>query len=262
MRKVTFVILVATVALLSTSCKKDIINLPEQIIGKWTTAKSQVDPVLTNNKDVITFFSTTKASVSVSLDAGQEMGELWLVEKPVDVEIKGNKAILTNRIDDHTTIVTELEVSTIGNGEMIANRTITKTVDGSVVQSLNQDVRYVQVNVGYGQAILGTWEGRCTSTGSAFDDGEIHRWEYKADGSYVYYVKEGDNWIPDESDELHQYFVDGDLLFTRWTSYGQEFRENWDIAINGNIMNWSAYRQFNDGTSNVVTFEMTKVEQP
>lgn len=260
MRKATFVIMVAILALLSTSCKKDKINLPEQIIGKWTTAKRQVDPMLTNNKDVLTFYSPTQATVSVSFTAGQEMGDLWLYEKDVDVDIKGNKAILTNHIDEHTTIIIELDVTSIGYGEMKANRTITKKVDGNVVKSTNQEVRYVQVNVDYRQDVIGTWEGRCTSEGSPFDDGEIHRWEYKADGSYVYYVKEGDNWVPDESNELHQYFVDGDLLFTRWTSNGQEFRENWDIAINDNIMNWSAYRQFSDGTSNVVTFKMTKVE--
>ena len=260
MRKATFVILVAIVALFSTSCKKNKINLPEQIIGKWTTAKRQVEPMLTNNKDVLTFYSTTKASVSVSFNSDQGMGELWLFEKEVDVDINDNKAIITNHIDDHTTIIIELDVTSIGNGEMNANRTITKRVDGIVVQSINQEVRYVKVNVDYRQAVHGTWEGRCTSEGSPFDDGEIHRWEYKSDGTYVYYVKEGDNWVADDSDELHRFFVDGDLLFTRWTSNGQEFRENWDIAINDNIMNWSAYRQFNDGTSNVVTFKMTKVD--
>ena len=51
--------------------------------------------------------------------------------------------------------------------------------------------------------IIGTWEGHCTSEGSAFDDGQEHRWEYKDDGTYVYYVKD------------------------------EEYREWWEISIDG-----------------------------
>ena len=35
------------------------------------------------------------------------------------------------------------------------------------------------------EMILGTWEGHSTSGDSVMDDGKDHRWEYKADGSFV-----------------------------------------------------------------------------
>ena len=97
------------------------------------------------------------------------------------------------------------------------------------------------------------------SEGSEFDDGETHRWEYKADGTYVYYVKDGDDWVSSEN-TLNEYFVDGTLLCTRWIDQGQENREWWEINIDGDKMNWTALRQKEDGTTFTATFEMRKVE--
>lgn len=48
-------------------------------------------------------------------------------------------------------------------------------------------MRYVKVDADYTASIVGKWQGRCTSEGSVFDDGQEHQWEYKADGTYVYY---------------------------------------------------------------------------
>ena len=108
--------------------------------------------------------------------------------------------------------------------------------------------------------LLGTWEGRCTSAaGVASDDGQDHRWEYRADGTYVYYVKDGENWTPGD-DTSNEFFLAGDLLCTRWVENGVVSREWWEIAIDGDTMHWSAPRQADDGSTVTVTFEMTKVE--
>lgn len=260
MKKASFVILLAVVALFTSSCSKDKINLSEQIIGKWETTKCLGAPtVLTNNIDVLTFVSPTKAYLSASFNSSVGLGVLWLNQQEFDVVINGKVATLTGHIDEHTTILIELEVSSIGSNEMLAKRTITKSVDGNMVNTVSQNVRYVKIQENYKQMILGTWEGRCTSGQAASDDGQIHRWEYKADGTYVYYEKDGDNWVPCSSNELNEYFVDGVTLFTRWVDNGQEYRENWDIAINGNTMEWSALRQNEDGSSVVIVFEMNKV---
>ena len=122
-----------------------------------------------------------------------------------------------------------------------------------------QQRRYVRVTADYSAAIVGTWQGRCTSEGSVFDDGQEHRWQYKADGTYVYYVKSGDNWVPYEGNTLNEYFVDGTLLCTRWIDLGQENREWWEITIDGSQMHWTALRQNPDGTTFTATFEMEKV---
>ena len=118
-----------------------------------------------------------------------------------------------------------------------------------------------KIKADYAEPILGTWEGHVTnSEGSEFDDGETHRWEYKADGTYVYYVKDGDDWVPSAND-LNEYFVDGILLATRWIDNDVENREWWEIAsIKDGVMKWTALRQKEDGTTYTATFEMKKVE--
>ncbi len=83
--------------------------------------------------------------------------------------------------------------------------------------------------------------------------------EYKDDGTFVYYDKDGDDWIP-SNDTLNEYFVDGNLLCTRWMENGAENREWWEISIDGNKMNWSALREDEDGKTFTATFEMTKVQ--
>ena len=59
-------VLLAIVAIAFTSCKKDVINLKEKIIGKWMLAEINERAVTTNDKMVYTFVSPTKAYMSAS----------------------------------------------------------------------------------------------------------------------------------------------------------------------------------------------------
>lgn len=258
-------VLAATVicgACLFTSCKKDKVNtdlnLKEKIIGKWIRADVNGQPLPTNDKMVYTFVSTTKAYVSASLSHG---GGLWNDLTETAVAIDGNKVTLTYRTEEHTTTVEELTVTAINENEFSANQKVTVTEDGDVVFSWQGTMRFVKT-ADYTTAILGTWQGHCTSEGSIFDDGQEHRWEYRADGSYVYYRQDGQAWVP-YGDDFAEYFVDGTLLCTRWRNSGEqtENREWWEIIINGNRMNWTALRQNNDGSTFTATFEMEKVSQ-
>ena len=245
-----------------TSCKKDKkddLNLKENIIGKWMETDMNGQPVETNAKRVYTFVSPTKAYLSASLTMRPEYGACWSDQVKADVTIDGNKVTLNVHHNEHKSAVHEFTVTAINSGEFIAIRKLTIMVDGNVVLNDEQQVRFVKQTVDYNQAILGTWEGHCTSEGSVFDDGQEHRWEYKADGTYVYYVKDGENWVPYATSTLSEYFVDGKLLCTRWVDNGVENREWWEISINGNRMNWTALRQNDDGSTFTATFEMEKV---
>jgi hypothetical protein len=46
----------------------------------------------------------------------------------------------------------------------------------------------------------------------------------------------------------------------RWIDNDVEYREWWEIAIDGDTMNWTALRQKEDGRTFTATFSMTKVE--
>ena len=239
--------------------KKIDLNIPEKILGKWMYADTDGQPTLTNKKAIYTFVSDTKALMSASLNSHPEAGTQWIDQLEADVVISGNKMTLVNHPDKQTTMVEEFIITDINDSEFNANRKITITADGAVVISVEQVVRFTKVISDYRADIIGTWEGRCTSEGSVFDDGQEHRWQYKADGTYVYYVKDGNDWVPSEN-TLNEYFVDGTLLCTRWVDNEQENREWWEINIDGDKMNWTALRQKEDGTTFTATFEMTKVQ--
>jgi hypothetical protein len=248
-----------------TSCSKDdnpvnpADNLSEKIIGKWMTTDKNRQPMLTNEKRVVTFVSATKAYMSASF-THIPVSTQWLDQIEADVVISDNKVTLTMHPEERVTVVDEYTVLATDATGFTANLKVTTTLNGELSYEHESIIRLTKVNRDYSEAILGTWEGHVTnSEGSEYDDGETHRWEYKADGTYVYYVKDSDNWVPYADNTLNEYFVDGVLLCTRWGNNEQENREWWEITINGDKMNWTALRQNPDGTTFTATFEMTKV---
>jgi hypothetical protein len=255
-----------------TSCTSDTsdnpvtpdLNLSEKIIGKWMRADVNGQPLPTNNKMVITFVSTTKAYLSASLNARPEVATAWADKTEVAVAIDGNKVTVTNHPNEHKTSVEEFTITAISGTEFTANHKLTITIDGTVVVNDERTIRYVKVTADYSEDIIGLWRGYVTSEeGSEFDDGEEHQWEYKNDGTYVYYIQDDDdNWIANPGQTLSEYFVDGTLLCTRWVNGGVENREWWEIeSIKGGVMKWKALRQKEDGSTYTATFAMLRVKQ-
>jgi hypothetical protein len=158
------------------------------------------------------------------------------------------------------TIVIEFTIHSIDEDEYMADQSLVVTLDGGEVFSSELPFRYVKVDEDYSDDVLGMWEGRCTSEGSVFDDGQDHRWEFKDDGTFIYYVKDGEKWVPADAAE-GDYFVGGPLLCNRWSNGGTEFREWWEITIDGDKMNWTALRDNERGETYTATFEMERVTE-
>ena len=235
------------------------LKVAEKIIGKWMFAERDGEPTPTDKKRVFTFVTDTKAYVSVSRDSETEAGTKWLNHEEADVAISGNKVTVTMHPDEHTTIVNKFTVTAINDKAMAACVNLTVTVDGEVERNVENNLRLNKVHEDYSEAIVGLWEGRCTSGGSEYDDGEVHRWAYNDDGTYVYYVKNtAGEWVYSEN-TLNEYFVDGRLLCSRWMDNGVEYREWWEIAIEDDKMNWTALRQKPGEEPYTATFEMTLV---
>ena len=260
-------VLAATVicgASVFTSCKKDEDNnnlkLEEKIIGKWIYADMMGRSMPTNDKIVYTILSTTKATISSSLNTSPNMATQWNNQREADVVIDGNEMTVTSHPGENMTAVERFIITDITDNELIATHEVTITNDGNVLPANSHTLRLTKVTADYTAAILGTWQGHCTSEGSVFDDGQEHRWEYRADGTYVYYRQDGTAWVP-YGDDFAEYFVDGNLLCTRWRNSGEETenREWWEISIDGSQMHWTALRQNPDGTTFTATFEMEKV---
>ena len=237
-------------------------NLAKMIIGKWITADVNGKDTPTNEKSVLTFVSTTKAYKSASILSNTDWITRWIDKLESDVVINGNKVTLTNHSSENQMAIEEYIISDINDIEFTANKKTSVWVDGQKKAERESVVRFEKIKADYAEPILGTWEGHVTnSEGSVYDDGETHRWEYKADGTYVYYEKDGDDWVPYKGNTLNEYFVDGTLLCTRWIDNDVENREWWEIvSIKDGVMKWKGLRQKEDGTTYTATFEMKKVE--
>ena len=252
-------------ALFFASCGKEDGTLTEQMLGKWMLTQFNGHTVPTNEKMVYTFETATNGYLSASRVDYTENQPKWSNHVPSDITVEGKKITMSGSLNKTTSFVAELEVKSISKTTMLTESIYTVYHNGEIMSVTEGMVQWDRQPKDYSNDILGIWEGRVTSgDGSEFDDGEPHRWEYLADGKYIYYrLDDNGQWISDVN-ELAQYFVDGTLLCTRWKNNGEgevENREWWEIAsIDGNEMNWTALRQREDGTTYTATFSMTKVQ--
>ena len=241
-------------------------GLEEKLVGKWMLADINGKPAPTNNKFVVTFTSAGRGYMSASLSGytDTELKPLWSDRQEFNYAIADNVVTMTSKIDDHLTVVDELTVASISDAVTNGILKIKWMKDGTVVKSAEETVRTLKVTDDYSQTALGLWEGRVTSEQSEYDDGEEHRWELKADGTYTYYSRTGDGQWVDNVNSSAAYFIDGTLLCMRWYNIGDdtEYREWWEIeSIEGGVMKWKALRQREDGSTYTATFQMTKVNK-
>ena len=235
-------------------------NVAEKIIGKWMVSELDGTPCPTNWKTVLTFVSPTKAYGSLS----DYYSASWNVRVQADVTIDGNKVSVVSE-EGNTKNVLDCTILSISSKKMLMSSDWNVYVDGKSVQhEVYEKERYDRIANDYEKDIIGMWEGKSTGVdGSEFDDGENHRWEYLADGTFHYYHKVNGEWQLSD-DVLNDYFVDGILLCTRWKNAGEgkeENREWWEIeSIENGVMKWKALRLRDDGTTYTATFEMTKVQ--
>ena len=240
-------------------------NFSEAILGKWLCVENYGKPMLTNVKYVTDIVSTSKAFMSMAARESGDTVEIWAnrLEIGLVVDEKEKKFILINKIDEKTKSEVEMSVTSFSADEMTTFGKTRQIKDSDTLDLYGYVFRFKKINVDYSDAIIGTWEGRCTSSdGSVFDDGENHRWEYRSDGNYYYYYKENGEWKLSEP-VYSNYFVQGPMLFTRWQNVGSDEKnnENWEIeSIKDNVMKWSALRKKENGSTYTVTFEMRKVQ--
>lgn len=268
MKKTLWILALAAMTLASCTEKENNeegANLAEQMIGKWMLTQFNGNTLPTNGQMVYTFESETEGYLSASRVDYSDTHPMWSNHLPSDVLVEGNDILMNGYLNKTTSFTAKLGVTSISSTEMHAESEYSVYHNGQLLLSNIGVTLWTKVKKDYSTDIIGTWEGHVTNNeGSEFDDGELHRWEYFADGTYIYYHLDADsNWTPQAS-EFSEYFVDGVLLCTRWKNSGEgeeEHREWWEISsITNGVMNWTALRLREDGTSYTATFQMTKVQ--
>ena len=236
------------------------LNLSEKIIGKWVFYDRNGELTPTNKKRIFTFVSTTKAYVSASRNTETEPGGKRSDHSEADVAISGNKVNVTTYPDEHTTVVDEFTVTAIDDKELTANVKVIVTVDGTVERVTESILRLTKVTADYSAAILGLWECQGITGGETNNDNNA-RLEFLADGTYRFY-RHSDDGIWSLVPRLrNEYFVDGNLLCTRWQAEGEQMSyEWWEITSAADRrMQWTALRQRPDGTTFQQAVAWTKV---
>ena len=292
-----------------TSCTVDNVDnaatptidgLSEKIIGKWITATDMDgQPTLTNNKEVITFVSATKAYASRSRGAmnggpqspgpqnppeGQGAPEGapetmpgaggWDNYQECDVKIEGNTVILMSGGPDGSINSIKYEIKSISESEFECEvirdapggqmgLSPDEGNNGEAPMNAKQYQRFVKVAKDFKQDILGLWE--CTGlTGIETYNDANARLEFFADDTYKFWRKnDAGEWEAVTTREFQDYFVDGTLLATIWKNQGEdELREWWEIAsIADGQMQWTALRQQTDGSTIQQGMTWKKIEK-
>ena len=218
-------ILLAAVTMLFASCNKDNnSNIAEQIVGKWLYIEADGEMAETSESSITNFVmkgSTLKAYTSISL---LEYG-LWAYNQPTDVLVEGDKLTLTMHKDDITT-VEEFTNITVNGDELRYTSNYKILRNGEVIlEEPTCQLRCTKVHDDYSQIIIGKWLGVITSDEPGYVPQPFCE-EYRADGTNIEYKLVDGQWVEVEADYA-EYFVDGNLLCTRWQYPGhEEEREN------------------------------------
>jgi hypothetical protein len=240
-------------------------NLAEKIIGKWMMDEVDGKPVPTDSKQVLTYGPGNKFYYSLSINAISDLN-VWVDHCEGSYTITGSNTCLQTVTVAGTNIMFKQQptIIFINDDEMRLNANNETHIDGQPYRATSYpNERKIRVKHDYSTDVIGTWEGIRTSEQDVHSDGLPHRWEYKADGTFVYY-RQNDNgeWVADVN-TMSEYFVDGTLLCSRWKNVGndKENRESWEIeSIENDVMKWTALRQKADGTTYTATFSMKRVK--
>ena len=256
MKKILNWVLAATLicgASVFTSCNKPATDLSDKVQGKWIVADLDGEACPTSFKSVVTFESATKGCYSIS-----EINTMtWENRTPAEVTFHEDGFTAIEEDGLFTSVLTAT-VNSITDNEMRLTTEWTLTGGTEVLLHEFYTERWVRVTDDFEQSVIGTWEAQVQNENKQ----QTWRWEFKADGTYVFSLKDGDSWQVFE-DEMSEYFVDGSLLCTRWqhTASSDENRDWWEIeSIQDGKMKWTALRLDEDLTTHTETLELSKVQ--
>ena len=211
-------------------------SIAEKLVGKWLYVEADGEVVETEESSITTYVmegSTLKAYTSMS----QQKYDLWACNQPTDVLVEGNTLTLTMKVGDLTTVEEMTDITVSGDDlRYTCNYKILK--NGELLYKYDTyKLHCVKVHNDYSQIIIGKWLGDITSDEPGFVPQPFCE-EYLADGKNIAYNIVDEQWVPEES-EYGEYFVDGNLMLTRWKLPGHdEQRQNCIIEsyVNGTLI--------------------------
>ncbi|MCQ2084192.1 MAG: hypothetical protein MJY58_06850, partial [Bacteroidaceae bacterium] len=255
---------IAAIAALSSCSKNEDVpsqkNIETKIIGKWKRIKLDGVEHSTNMRQIATFENGGKMYSTTTMTATGK--SIWEFQAPFDYECIGSTVRSRLYFEDGT-LRSEMQYEVQEINETVFKVRMFRTYSDGAYKDINTLVEYRRINADYSQDIIGMWEGVEMTGDETYGDAN-HRIYYKEDGTYTYYDKVGDSWVPSKN-AGNEYNVDGDWLAFRWCPVvGADYEyERWDIdEIKDGTMKWSALREKGDKTRYTTTFTWKKVNLP
>ena len=159
-------------------------GLSEKVLGKWILSEVEGHPLPTNDKVVFTFAENNQFFLSMSRVDNTDEYLKWDNRIHCQLKKEGNTFTITGSTADGN-IEAVMKVLSITDTELLADMDFTIVASDSTHHEKMTQL-YTRTP-DYTEAILGLWEGRISSEQSVYDDNLDHRWEYKDDGTYLYY---------------------------------------------------------------------------
>ena len=242
----------------TTSCEKEPQGPSQQeietnIIGKWKLVRMDGKEIVTNQRVVCTYYTGGRC---IHSNAGYIKildDDIWIDHLELKYSLNGN--VLKEEMGG---LERESTIKSINADRMTMS--LDRVCFEGQIKEAGQLLEFVKVTTDFSQDVIGFWEG-VEMTGDETHGDANHCIEYKTDGSYTYYDKVGDSWVP-RPDASSNYNVDGDWLATRWqaTEVDDYNYERWDIeSIKDGQMKWTALRAREDGSTFATTFTWKKV---
>ena len=195
-------------------------NLAEKLVGKWLYIECDGALVETDESSVTTFVMEGSALKAYTSQSNKDY-DVWIQNLPTEVTMNGNKLTLTMHVGDRTS-VEELTDIVVSGDDLRYTSKCTVLQNGEVIVTMEpQRLRCVKVHDDYSKSIFyGRWEGTVTSDEPGFTPISFCE-EYLPDGTNIEYEYIDGQWVELET-EYSEYFIDGNLMCTRWKYPGME----------------------------------------
>lgn len=129
-------------------------------------------------------------------------------------------------------------------------------IQEDVDENQGRTFKGIRVDADYSDDLIGVWSG-VVIDGDQSEPYDNIRFEFKADGEYVFYKKESEDtdWV--EIDTFNTYAMLGTLLITQWVEDGSDdtYADVWEVVIDGDYMTWRATR---DGIDYEVGYDFVR----
>lgn len=218
-----------------TSCfKEGVGDIKTQLQGKWRLEYVDMKQVTTNDRIILNFTPSCGYYTS-SLQGFASQGNVKYDHNTPFQYIVDGKSLTINLPDGTIT----------GTISGIGNNTLTfipfKMKRGSMALE-SELVVFKKMTVDYSKEICGLWEGAQMAGSETYGNAD-HRWEYRSNGTYIYYERDSLATWKKQACDTSIYFVEGNCFFSMWGNAGDLSYEWWDISLcDDEEMYWSAFR--------------------